>query len=144
MKNLFTKIFPATFLISLKASTFFLVFILSQNVFATSVSDIKEKAGETAEAASDYTKEQKDAFVKEMEGNISALKKKIKDLKSKAGKSKDQTVAKLEKEQHGLEQDLATIKKSSGKAWGRMKDGLSKAWSEIKTSMGDAKDELTK
>ena len=118
--------------------------LLTQNVFATSATDVKEKAGETADAAANYTKEQKDAFVKEMEENLATLKTKIKDMKAKAGKSKDESVVKLEKEQKDLEHDIAAMKKTSGKAWGKLKTGVSKAWSEIKTSLGEAKDEITK
>ena len=118
--------------------------ILTQNVFAKSATDVKDKAGETADAAANYTKEQKDAFVKEMEENLETLKTKIKDMKTKAGKSKDESVVKLEKEQKDLEHDIAAMKKTSGKAWGKLKTGVSKAWSEIKTSLGEAKDEITK
>ena len=118
--------------------------VLTQNVFATSATDVKNKAGETAEAAADYTKEQKDAFVKEMESNLAILKTKIKDMKSQAGKSKDDTVVKLEKEQKDLEHDIAAMKKTSGKAWGKLKSGVSKAWTDIKTSLGEAQDEITK
>ena len=117
---------------------------LAINVFATSASDVTDKAGETAETAASYTKEQKDAFVKEMEENLTALKLKIKEMKAKAGKSKDETVVKLEKEQKNLEHDIGAMKSSSGKAWGKLKAGVSKAWSEIKISIGEAKEELKK
>lgn len=126
---------------------FFLILmlaILSQNVGATSATDVKDKAAETAGAAAEYTKEQKDAFIKEMEENLKVLKARIKEMKSKAGKTKDQTVVKLEKEQKDLEHDLTAMKNSSGRAWDKLKSGVSKAWSEIKSSMNEASEELKK
>ncbi len=117
---------------------------LTQNLFAKTATEVKEKAGETVDAATEYTKEQKDAFVKEMEENLATLKTKIKELKAKAGKSKDESVVKLEKEQKSLEHDLAAMKNSSGRAWGKLKAGVSKAWTEVKSSMNEATEELKK
>jgi len=117
---------------------------LSNAATATSAKDVKTKATETVDAASDYSKEQKDAFVKDMEENIEGLKAQIKTMKDKAGASKDETVKKLESKQEQLEKDVAQMKKASGNAWGKLKSGVSKAWSEIKTSMSAAKDELKK
>jgi hypothetical protein len=127
-----------------KTFAIILTVALSQNLFAASVTEVKNKAGETADAAVEYTKEQKDAFVLEMEENLTSLKTKIKEMKSKAGKSKDDTVVKLEKKQKNLEHDIAKMKKSSGQAWDKLKSGVSKAWSDIKSSMGEASAELTK
>lgn len=117
---------------------------LSPIAFATSVNDVKNKANETVDAAADYTKEQKDAFVKDMEENIEGLKSQIKTMKEKAGESKDDTLKKLEGKQAQLEKDLAQMKKSSGNAWNKLKSGVSKAWTEIKSSMTEAKEELKK
>jgi hypothetical protein len=115
-----------------------------QTATATSAKDVKHKANETVDAAADYTKEQKEAFVKDMEENLEGLKTQIKTMKEKAGESKDETVKKLEAKQAQLEKDLAQMKKSSGNAWNKLKSGVSKAWSEIKTSMSEAKEELKK
>ncbi len=126
---------------------FILLIILSLtqvSVAATTATDVKEKAGETADAAADYTKEQKEAFVKEMEKNLTNLKAKIKELKNQAGKSKDKTIENLEIEQKNLEKDLTAMKSSSGRAWAKLKSGLTKAWIEVKNSMSEAKEELKK
>jgi len=117
---------------------------LSQKALATSAKDVKHKSNESVYAAADYTKEQKEAFVKDMEENLDGLKAQIKTMKEKAGESKDETVKKLEAKQAQLEKDLAQMKKSSGNAWNKLKSGVSKAWSEIKTSMSEAKEELKK
>ena len=117
---------------------------LTQFALATSASDVKNKAGETADAAAQYTKEQKDAFVKEMQKNIDDLNAKIKDMKAQAGKSKDENLAKLEEKKKNMEHDLAALKNSSGKAWDKLKAGMSKAWDDIKSSMNDAGQEMKK
>ena len=121
-----------------------LLLLLGQFAYATEAKDIKNKAGETAEVAMEYTKEQKEAFIKEMETNILALKDKIKQLRTKATYTKDEKVSVLQKKQDELEADLAKIKKSSGSAWSKLSSGMSKAWSEVKTSLADAKEELKK
>ncbi len=117
---------------------------LSQAAYSTSAKDVKHKATETVDAAADFTKEQKDAFMKDMEENIAGLKSQIKTMKEKAGTSKDETVKNLESKQAQLEKDLAQMKKSSGNAWNKLKTGVSNAWSEITDSISEAKEELKK
>ena len=117
---------------------------MTEMATATSVKDVKNKASDTVDAAANYTKEQKEAFVKDMEDNIAGLKSQIKTIKEKAGASKDETVQKLEAKQLQLENDLGQMKKSSGNAWGKLKTGISKAWSELKASVTEAKEELKK
>ncbi len=137
LKNRIMKILSLIFPVAL-------VTCLSSAAWSTSATDVKSKAGATVDAAGDYTKEQKDAFVKEMEGNLATLKAKINKMKSNADHSKDAAVLKLEKDQKDLETNISEMKKSSGKAWGKLKTGMSKAWSEVKNSLNDAKDELKK
>lgn len=117
---------------------------LAPFALGTSAKDVKNKASETVNTATDYTKEQKEAFVKDMEDNLAHLKTQIKTMKEKAGQSKDETVQKLEKKQAELEKDLTQMKKSSGNAWNKLKTGMSKAWSEVKASISEAKEELKK
>ncbi len=118
--------------------------LFASNAFATSASDVKDKAGETVNTATHYTKEQKDAFVKEMDENLTTLKAKIADMKSHADKSKDENLTKLEGEQKKLEKKISSMKHSSGKAWDKLHAGVTKAWDNIKSSMNDATDELKK
>ena len=124
--------------------SFAIVTCLTNAAWSTTVKDVKSRAGQTVDAAGDYTKEQKDAFVKEMEENLATLKAKVNKMKSNADRSKDAAVLKLEKDQKDLEKNISEMKKSSGKAWGKLKTGMSKAWSEVTTTLNDAKDELKK
>ena len=68
---------------------------LSQLSLATTTADVKDKAGEAVDEAANYTKEQKDAFVKEMDENLAVIKAKIKTMKEKTAASSDATLAKL-------------------------------------------------
>ena len=117
---------------------------MSRTVFATSASDVQNKAGETVDTAAEFSKEKRDRFVKEMDENLAILSAKIKDLKSKTGNSKDQTVSKLEDDRKTLEHNITKMKKTSGKAFVRVRDGLVKAWNDIKSSLNSASEDAEK
>lgn len=112
-------------------------------VLATTGQDVKKKTVEAGEVAVEYTKEQKDAFVRDMEENIDSVKKEIKDLKTKAGKETDEKVKRLEAYQAQLEKDLAKLKKSTGSAWQEVRKGTVSAWEELRKAVSNAKKELT-
>lgn len=117
---------------------------LSRTVLATSASDVQSKAGETVDTAAEFTKEKRDRFVKEMDENLAILSAKIKDIKSKTGNSKNQSVNKLEGDRKSLEHNIAKMKKTSGKAFMKVRDGLVKAWDDIKSSLSDASESVEK
>jgi TolA-binding protein len=119
-----------------------ILLVASILAFATSGQDVKKKTVEAGETAVEYTKEQKDAFVHEMEENIDAVKKEIKTLKSKANQKADEKIKKLEEHQGRLEADLKRLKKSSGKAWQEIRKGTSSAWDQLKAAVSNAKKEL--
>lgn len=118
--------------------------IVGTQALATTAQDVKNKTAEAAETTAAYTKEQKEAFMKDMDQQITTLKKQIAEMKSKAGKSKDQTVQDLEKKQKNLETQYTSLKNSSGRAWDKLKVGVSKAWDQLKTSVSEAKEEMKK
>ncbi len=110
-------------------------FLSGNRAFATSAHDVQEKAGQTVDSAADFSKEKKDAFIKEMNENISALDKKIDELKSQTTHSTKQSISDLENQKKSLETNLEKMKHTSGKAMLHIRDGLSKAWYDIKTSL---------
>jgi BMFP domain-containing protein YqiC len=119
-----------------------------QPAFATSSEEVKQKTAEATSAAANYTKEQKDQFQKDMSAKLDTLGKEIDDMKKaaaqKTGEAKkemDAQIANLEKKQEGMKQDMAKLQKSSGKAWGHMKTGMSKAWDSLSDSYAKAKAE---
>ncbi|HEY8271497.1 MAG TPA: hypothetical protein VIG33_11465 [Pseudobdellovibrionaceae bacterium] len=112
--------------------------------------EVKEKALATAQAAAEYTKEQKAEMQKSLEDKMGKISGEIADLKKDAaaasGKVKkelDQEIKTLEKKQKSLQKDLARWKKSTGKAWEDMKNGMSQAMDNISESYQKAKKEFS-
>lgn len=120
-------------------------------VYATDKAQVvKQKASETVQAASEYTKEQKEEIQKSAEEKLNAISTEISDLKKDAkaatGKAKeeiDQEIKYLEKKQKSLKSDLARWKASSGKAWNEMKSGMSAAIDKLAESYQRAKKEFS-
>ena len=119
-------------------------------VYATDKAQVvKQKASETVQAASDYTKEQKEEIQKSTEDKLNTISAEISDLKKDAknatGKAKeeiDQELKYLERKQASLKKDLQRWKESSGKAWDEMKSGMSAAVDRLGESYQRAKKEL--
>lgn len=107
---------------------------------------VKKKASETIEAASEYTKEQKEDIQRGLDRNLNAISDEINELKRDAkkssGKAKDQMneqIAALEVKRLSVQNDVARLKKSSGKAWDELKAGTSAALDKLSESYGKAK-----
>lgn len=118
--------------------------LATQTAFATTAKDVKDKTAAAADSAVEYTKEQKDAFVSDMEQKLASLKKELHELEVKADKTKNEQIKALEKRQKELEADLRKLKASSGQAWSKLRAGLSKAWDQMADSFSEAKKELQK
>jgi cell shape-determining protein MreC len=112
------------------------------SVSARSAKEVKEKTAAAAESAVEYTKEQKDAFIADMERKLAELKREFKEISAQADKTKNEKLKILEKRQKELEQDLKKLKSSTGKAWSRLRDGISKAWDQVADSFNEAKKEF--
>ncbi len=111
---------------------------------ARSAKEVKEKTAAAAESAVEYTKEQKDAFIADMERKLADLKKELKAISAEADKTKNQKIKNLEKRQKELEQDLQKLRSSTGQAWSKLRDGVSKAWDQMADSFSEAKKEFQK
>lgn len=123
--------------------------LFSSHVLGTSADEVKGKTSEAAAAAADYSKEQKEAFQRDMEAKLAAMKKEIADMKAAASqktgeaqKGWNEQIAILEKKQEEMKKDLSKMKKSSGKAWAEMKTGMNKAWDVISESYDKAKSQF--
>lgn len=128
----------------MKKLIFIICISFTQNILATSASDVKLKTSQAAEEASQYTKEQKDAFVKEMDENLASIKTKIKKVKDKTAASTDETLVNLDAKEKKLEKDIEKMKISGDKAWGHLKKGVIKSWNEVKTAVNEATGEFSK
>ena len=113
--------------------------------------EVKQKAGETIDAAKEYSKEQKEEIQKGIENNLNKMSEEIADLKRQAKKVTGSAnaemkaqITNLESKQANLNADLARLKKSSGKAWGELKSGMSTAMDKLSQSYKKAKTEFSK
>lgn len=135
----------------MKAIFILLSLVISQSAYSTTAGDVQSKAKDAAGSAADYTVEQKQAFQKSMEENISSLKSEVSALKTKATFAKgdaqikmNERIKQLEKRRIELTNKLATLKNSSGRSWSKLKSGMSSAWSKAKQAVSDAHDEMNK
>ena len=116
---------------------------------AVTADDVSTKTKKALDSAAEYTTEQKEDFQKKMEANLESLKSKITELKNKAAaaqghvqKKSEKNIAQLEKKQKELQIKLEKLKNSSGRAWSKMKVGLSAAWDKTKTTFTEVQKEL--
>lgn len=126
-----------------------LTLVFSFQSFATTTDDVKKETTEAASAVVEYSKEQKEQFQKDMDANLQKLQLEIADLKKaaahKSGEAKkemNEKIKAMEAQQDAIKSDLVKLKKRSGKAWEKMKVGVSKAWDSLSDSYQNAKDEL--
>ena len=82
---------------------------------------------------------------------MQALQNQIADLKAKAvtaqGDAKTKTNSKikdLEVKQAELQKTMSDLKKSTGRAWAKMKDGMAATWSKAKETISEAEAEMKK
>ncbi len=124
-------------------------FILSISIcsFATSKEEVKQKTSDAMSAASQYTKEQKDGFEKEMKTNLNKLKHELSEMNKEAAKksasvkqSMKNEISEMEKERKEMSHKLTKLEKSTGQAWDEMKNGMSKSWTDLSDSYDKAKD----
>jgi hypothetical protein len=123
--------------------------LIASIVYAADSTEVKQKASETVDAATEYTKAQKEEIQKGMEKNLNAMADEIKELKKQAkkatGSAKDEMntqITGMETKQGELKADLARLKKSSGKAWSELKSGMSAAMDKLSESYSKAKKEF--
>ena len=115
----------------------------------TTATDVKNETAEAVEVGKDYAVESKDAFVKSTEEKLAELDKNIDELKAKGKEKKDKAsaawkkeVASLQAKRAKLSKDLSSLKKSSGNAWEKMKDGVKSAVNSLEDSYEKAKQEF--
>lgn len=128
----------------MKTAALVLTISLSVPAWARTAEEVKEKTAEAGKAAVEYTKEQKAAFVSEMENKIDAVKSEIETMKQKTTAATEQKVKDLEDKQKALEEQLTKLKNSSGRAWSKIREGTASAWKQLQQSVSDAKKEMTK
>lgn len=120
------------------------VFFGIQTLGKGSGSEVKEKATQAVGSAVEYTQEQKDRFISEMNEKILKIKSEIEELKSHSKEVSQQKIAKLQAEEERIEKQMKDLKRSSGKAWVQVKKGVNKAWDDLRASLKEAQKEFKK
>ena len=107
--------------------------------------EVKQEAGEAAEAAATFTQQEMDSFVEQMEGQLANFDAKIEDLQSRAeslsGEARedvDQKLSALKDKRDQAREKLEALKSSSADAWEELKSGLQSAMFELNRAMENA------
>ncbi len=110
--------------------------------------EVKQKMGEAAKTAKEYLTQQQEKYLKETQGKLDDLGKKISDLKQQAEKQTgdlkaklDEQVAALQKQAEAAKQKLEGMKGAGAEAWEKLKSGVDEALGELEKSYKQAEPE---
>ncbi len=117
----------------------------------TAGKDVKQKAGETADALRDYTVERKDQAVAQARKLSGELESKIKRLETKVSRATGEAKAAGQKQLDELKQKreqtqkkLAELKDASAGSWDAAKQGFVDAYRDLRQAYDKAAGELRK
>ncbi len=144
---------------SLRIATFTLmgVFILTMIAFAgketTTMKDVKQKTKEALETIGQYSAEQRDEAVRdvnkmisEMDADIERLQKRIDQKMGEMDQATRQkakaTLKTLRKKRNNMAEWLGGVKHSSAGAWDEVKSGFVNSYQELKKSFDEAAKEF--
>lgn len=99
---------------------------------------IAKEARETVEAAKEYTAQQKDAFQRKAQEELSAIQRQIETLRGKARNVSASTRAELQKSIDELDKKKETVKDKLD----ALRDATDAKWHIIKTTVDTAFDEI--
>ena len=107
--------------------------------------DVKKETKEAYETAVEYSKQQKEEILRQMQAKLDQYKQNIEKLKIKTelmGQGLkadfDRRIEELQAKQEAAEEKLSELKSSSGKAWSVMKEGLDQAMVDLEQAYVDA------
>lgn len=102
---------------------------------------ITKGARETIEATRDYTVQQKEAFQRTVQDEMTALQQRIQALREKANEASSTTradlqrsISELERKKEAARKKLDELKASTGAKWNSVRAGMNAALDELKTS----------
>lgn len=112
---------------------------------------VKEKAKETVTAVKEYTKDEKEkvqkdlqAQIEKMKSEMSSISDSVKGKTAEAKKSVDSKLKEMNLKREELEKDLSSLKKSSGRAWDKLRAGIQDSVKGLQNAISKAKDEFNK
>jgi hypothetical protein len=111
--------------------------------------DVKKETKEAYETAVEYSKQQKEEILRQMQAKLDQYKQNIEKLKIKTelmGQGLkadfDRRIEELQAKQEAAEEKLSELKSSSGKAWSDIKEGLDQAMLDLDQAYVDARSQF--
>ena len=108
--------------------------------------DVKKESKEAYQTAVEYSKQQKEEIVRQMQAKLDEYKQNIEKLKIKTelmgqGLKADfnHRLDELQAKQEAAQEKLSELKSSSGKAWDEVKEGLNQAMLDLEQAYVDAR-----
>ena len=112
---------------------------------AVTSEDVRREAGETLDTAAEFSQQTKEEFqtrlearLETLDGEITALREKGRDLKDEAKADWDRKLADLEAKRDAARAKLAEVKQSSAEAWKEVQQGAQSAWDDLEQAFQDA------
>jgi hypothetical protein len=111
--------------------------------------DVKKESKEAYQTAVEYSKQQKEEIVRQMQVKLDEYKQNIEKLKIKTelmgqGLKADfnHRLDELQAKQEAAQEKLSELKSSSGKAWDEVKEGLNQAMLDLERAYVDARSQF--
>lgn len=111
--------------------------------------EFKKETKEALETAVAFTEQKKKEYQKKIEAKLKEYDKKIEILESRASELKeegrtrfDQEIKELRKNKETVQKKLVELKRSSGKAWKDVKEGIDRALDKLDKSYNQARSYL--
>lgn len=112
---------------------------------AVTAGEVKKETKQAAEAAKEYTLQQKEEYQKKLEAQLKEMHQKIDEFAAKTAKAATDAKAKLQEQTDALhkkweatEKKFKEMQKTGGKAWEELKSGTDAALDDLKKSYDDA------
>ena len=111
--------------------------------------DVQRDAGKAVDTVAEFSQQTKEEFqtrlegrLEKLDGEITALREKGRDLKDEAKADWDRKLADLEVKREAARAKLAEVKQSSAEAWKDVQHGAQSAWDDLEQAFQDASREF--
>ncbi len=119
----------------------------------TSFEDVKQESRELAHTIAEYSKDQRDEAIREVESALADIDQRLADFENqveaswdgmseKARKEARQNIETLKAKRAAVAESYQALKSDSGAAWDEVKKGFSDAYADISAAFDDAEEEF--
>ena len=121
----------------------------TENPGAVTIDDVKRDAANSLETTATYSQQEKDKLMKDLNGQLAAMDKKIEELRTKGAALASDAKANWEVKMSELDirrkaahAKLVEIENSTAQAWDEVAKGAQSAWEDLKKAFQSAADEF--